>query len=293
MSEDLSQGASEIQTLLGERQRLQEWLARLEGATDAPAKVRQRVRADYEGRLTELVARLRGFSTTLSTSLTELQGRLRELQSNHDDVEEERAEAALRHAVGEYSDQDWQRVDVQCRTRLEGLAQEIGTLSDEIARLEDVLRQITPSAPPRSVPLAVEVIDSEPVTLQPQPQDPGREPTAVHDPDQGHELAAAQDQSRGRPVEAPRFTPRSSEPRSRERGRTIRFPQQPRPPEPPGGVDEMTFLKSVALDSSDAEEAQARQKGSAAKTLKCTDCGAMNRPTEWYCERCGAELAAL
>lgn len=30
-----------------------------------------------------------------------------------------------------------------------------------------------------------------------------------------------------------------------------------------------------------------------AKTLKCTECGAMNYPTEWYCERCGAELAAL
>ena len=29
------------------------------------------------------------------------------------------------------------------------------------------------------------------------------------------------------------------------------------------------------------------------KTLKCAECGAMNYPTEWYCERCGAELAAL
>jgi hypothetical protein len=29
------------------------------------------------------------------------------------------------------------------------------------------------------------------------------------------------------------------------------------------------------------------------KTLKCSDCGAMNYPTEWYCERCGAELASL
>lgn len=29
------------------------------------------------------------------------------------------------------------------------------------------------------------------------------------------------------------------------------------------------------------------------KTLKCTDCGSMNYPTEWYCERCGAELSAL
>ena len=33
--------------------------------------------------------------------------------------------------------------------------------------------------------------------------------------------------------------------------------------------------------------------GEAAKTLKCGECGAMNYPTEWYCERCGAELASL
>jgi hypothetical protein len=31
----------------------------------------------------------------------------------------------------------------------------------------------------------------------------------------------------------------------------------------------------------------------AAKSLKCGECGALNYPTEWYCERCGAELASL
>jgi hypothetical protein len=29
------------------------------------------------------------------------------------------------------------------------------------------------------------------------------------------------------------------------------------------------------------------------KTLKCQECGSMNYPTEWYCERCGGELAAM
>ena len=33
--------------------------------------------------------------------------------------------------------------------------------------------------------------------------------------------------------------------------------------------------------------------GQAEKTLRCADCGTMNLPTEWYCEHCGAELAAL
>jgi hypothetical protein len=38
-------------------------------------------------------------------------------------------------------------------------------------------------------------------------------------------------------------------------------------------------------------------KGSGApsdlKTLKCRECGSMNDPSEWYCERCGAELSAI
>lgn len=29
------------------------------------------------------------------------------------------------------------------------------------------------------------------------------------------------------------------------------------------------------------------------KSLKCGECGGLNYPTEWYCERCGAELASL
>ena len=29
------------------------------------------------------------------------------------------------------------------------------------------------------------------------------------------------------------------------------------------------------------------------KSLKCSECGSMNYPTEWYCERCGGELAAM
>ncbi len=47
----------------------------------------------------------------------------------------------------------------------------------------------------------------------------------------------------------------------------------------------------------EADSVLSRSTGSAgvdgAKTLKCGECGAMNYPTEWYCERCGAELASL
>ena len=85
-------------------------------------------------------------------------------------------------------------------------------------------------------------------------------------------------------------------------------------------VDELAFLKSVTEDEKGGapsarrasgaqfqpvEPTPARSNPPAAaapveareqepnKTLKCQECGTMNLPTEWYCEQCGAELAAL
>jgi hypothetical protein len=90
---------------------------------------------------------------------------------------------------------------------------------------------------------------------------------------------------------------------------------QAEPAAPPG--DELAFLKSVAEDDSrparrpsnpgmtsptatsapPAVQTAAPSVGKAAagvaKTLKCGECGTLNRPTEWYCERCGAELAGV
>ena len=92
-------------------------------------------------------------------------------------------------------------------------------------------------------------------------------------------------------------------------------------------IDELAFLKSVTEDDKrgiaspgpnpgqrrasgaqfqPAEPAGSRQAPAPApaaspvsddpepvRTLKCRECGTMNLPTEWYCESCGAELAAL
>lgn len=60
--------------------------------------------------------------------------------------------------------------------------------------------------------------------------------------------------------------------------------EPPAPPPPP--VEEARPAPSPTQDS-----VKDRQSGQ--KTLKCGECGTLNRPTEWYCERCGAELAAL
>jgi len=330
MSDAGPDSTQEIDSLLADRQRLRGWLERLDSAQDrAPAQVKTRVRADYEGRLAEVVARLRGYSSAITSSLETLRSQRAAYESQRSDVEEIRAEAALRHDVGEYTDEEWQRLDGDAGQNVGGLTSEIDRLTGEVNRLDEVLAQVSPPEPPRREPpaprpvrevrseerLDIHVLEPEEVTLTAR----GKHSTddnqnvVTLDPDTLDDMEAIRpESSRPTPPEAPRFTPKGgAEPRpaGRERGpaRTIRFPTQQQPPATEASaqaVDEMTFLKSVTLDSpASRERAAADQRPSAAsararspnasKTLKCAECGSMNKPTEWYCERCGAELAAL
>lgn len=58
------------------------------------------------------------------------------------------------------------------------------------------------------------------------------------------------------------------------------------------GFDDLAFLRSV-VDPTASAAAAPIASGDQQKTLRCTECGTMNFPTEWYCERCGGELAAF
>lgn len=327
MTDVSPEATAEIELLLADRQRLQGWLDRLEGASNrAPATVRNRVRADYEGRLSEVVVRLRGFSTALLASLETLRSGRAAHEAQRAEVEEVRAEAGLRHDVGEYTDEEWGRLEGDAKQNVAALTGEIDRLSAEIHRLDEVLAQVSPELPPpprrelshrpardsrTEERLDIQVIDRENLALSSRAPAGGDEEGVVQiAPEHLDDIEPIRPEpSRAAPVEAPRFTPKpSAEPRSgRERGpaRTIRFPSQSTPAEPPSGqaVDEMTFLKSVTLDSPASRERSAAEQRpnpstrarspNASKTLKCAECGSMNRPTEWYCERCGAELAAL
>ena len=91
-----------------------------------------------------------------------------------------------------------------------------------------------------------------------------------------------------------------------------RAPAPPRSPDKrKTPMDELAFLKSVTDDDKNAPsprrasgaqyqveedvapEAPIDENAPVEKTLKCRECGTMNVATEWYCENCGAELAAL
>jgi hypothetical protein len=321
MNELRAHDVEEIEGLLATRQQLMGWIGRLEAAgARAPESVRAKVRADYRARLANVVDQLRTHADLIASSLEGLLAQSRQFRQSRAEQLNIRSEAELRHAVGEYSDEQWQQVDEETSGKIASFDLELERLTTEIHRLEEVQSLIAPQAPsaevvperkPRPEPDLVVTHDAEiPAMITGDPLTPSEPPT----------LSLVRDEPPQPRPEAPRFVPRAGAPKPRESGsRAIPFPQAPAaapvqaPVQAPAAStpapqDELAFLRSVGIDpappavhpvtgvpasalgSVDRED---RPGQTAARTLKCGECGSMNRPTEWYCERCGAELAAL
>jgi outer membrane biosynthesis protein TonB len=273
-----------IEALLEQRAQYEQWLAKLESAANkAPEAVRRKVRADYEVRLRGVIERLRGHAATIAEELQRHQASQGELDAHRRDAEEELAEAEVRHTVGEFSDDDWRRISEESERKLSGLREQLKSVGGEIARLVEVQSLIAaPTKPAAPAP-------------PPQEQVIERSPPPPPPPPPADRVAEAP---------AQRATPRPTPTPSR------------RESEPAGAVDELAFLKSVADEPKPAASRRPSNPGAGApqgsravetapaptgkagasgvaKTLKCGECGTLNRPTEWYCERCGAELAGI
>lgn len=298
---DTDSPLAQVDHLLQQREQYEQWLARLDGTgAKAPDAVRQKVRSDYQARLDAVLVELRSHASSVENALSGHSESLASLEARQTDIQERLAEAEIRHAVGEYTDDEWGAVGAEAEAALDEIGRRIGAEQGEITRLSAVLHLVAKPAAPAA------------------PQAPTlRIPTPMPGP------SAPEAEAPAAPVSgAPRFVPKTPGAMPRAGGAV---PPQPRAAAP---VDELAFLKSVtgeqqvprkappkkmsdsgpmraidvaqeppavAVDSEngDASPAARPGTGSNAKTLKCGECGTLNRPTEWYCERCGAELAAL
>jgi hypothetical protein len=316
---DQSHNITEIEGLLGVRQQITSWLDRLDAAgSRAPESVRTKVRADYRARLGQVVAQLGTHADLIASTLEGLRAQAKHYLQSRSEEYEIRSEAELRHTVGEYTDDEWQLVELESSGKIEGFDHELTRLASEIGRLEEVQALIMP-APARAAtaPAAQATPEREEIHVT-HGLDMEMPPMLDQEPLSGEQpaLTLVRDQVTPAPPrpEAPRFVPRPGSPKPRESApaRAIPFPTAPQQATQATqtGVptDELAFLRSVTLDSAPAsarpashpatpaptpQDKEDRASQTVARTLKCGECGSLNRPTEWYCERCGAELAAL
>ena len=287
MAKASARSTAEIQRLLEEKLRIEQWLDRLRTTADkTPQHVRDRVSNDYRNRLEGVIAQLQSYQDELASALRSQLGEREELREQEAQAAERLAEAELRHAVGEYDETRWTEIRteileslVQVRDSLEGVEGEIKTLEGVVSLLE----------PGRG---AVGAFGDDEV--ESAPREPARRSSG----------SAGRVSGPTRRVSGATDEVDAGDAEEGEEGQTDAF-------------DELAFLKSVTSETDAPRRAAFRNsdesrdvsleadsvksatggersaRSSAKKTLKCVECGTMNLPTEWYCERCGAELAAL
>jgi hypothetical protein len=162
---------STVHELIEQRERLRGWIAKLEEVrTDAPSRVAERVRGDYE-------ARLQGVTGELGTHREELE---RDLAARRDDLgaaEERRVSVAealdevrLRHMIGELDDRAWDEQRPELEREVEQAEQVLATARAEVEELSHLLEEIrgaeeeaAPEAEPEpELPAAAPAAESEP-----------------------------------------------------------------------------------------------------------------------------------
>ena len=300
MAKAPNKSTAAIQRLLEERRQYEAWIARIDAAGGAaPSSVRSRVRSDYEARLNAVTEELKVHAEAARLMAAQRREVRRDLQAKETAAAERLAEAELRHAVGEYDESQWTQVHKESLAELVSVREELGAVEEDIAQLEELERLVKTRPAAAAPPTAVPPPPAPPVAAgantgalprvgpPPRPQAPAATPTTARD---------------GQKNDAQR------------------------PPEKPAMIDELAFLKSVTDDDKrgigspgpapsirrsgaqfqPVEPASARPASTPlaatpsnndepepVRTLKCRECGTMNLPTEWYCESCGAELAAL
>ena len=271
--------ASNVASLMAERARFESWLAALEARRDStPAHIYQRVHGDYALRLQKVVDQLLSHMSDIEAAAKTLAERLGELERAEGKHRDERSEAELRASVGELSADAYDEILRRTDEATASIALERTQASVELTRLREVLALNAPKtgATPRdAMTREARTPAAPPPTPKPTPSRPDSGSVGF---DELEFLKSVVD-SRGRPVNpTPSAGQAASEAQSNPFG--LGLPSEPASPHMPRQSTQVpSFLKDVPSEQ--------------VKTLKCQECSTMNYPTEWYCERCGAELAAL
>jgi hypothetical protein len=318
---DSSGDLAAVEQLLAEGDAIRGWLTRLDQAQPAtgPAGVRERVRTDYQRRLDQITAGLSAHSEVVESRLRADRQEHAELLARANDTRDALAEAELRHAVGEFDADRFEGEQRRFTSDIETFDLALGAAAERIARLEEVqaVAQRAPRPPVIEVEFdapsetAVPEVHNIPIgELAPDAEDalavfeesagggsvPGTS-TSGHGPLSFRPSGASPESAR-HPVAPP------TRPRAFDSATPLGIPAADIPPRfvrpgerfpapsasPPPVVDARSDVAPVAVPDTANPDAGG---ASAGRTLRCGECGAMNRPLEWYCEKCGAELTAV
>jgi hypothetical protein len=306
MSKAKTNALDALRALIAERQQYEQWMSTLEAKREGtPEHVFERVQGDYRGRLDRVVSEIRGHAEELQLSISTLSARLVEVAREEDARREGLQEAELRAAVGEYEPAQWDEIKSEAESALEKIAADRVALDSQLSELRSIqkLSEMGPggmleeSASPVQGP-PDKPVESPAPSIEPQPRAVEKEIApmmAESSPgiSTGHRsgtAAAPQDRPAAEPPAA-----RAAEPLAASAPQAD-VPLDSLAAAATAAAGAASKPRSMKSPTGGTQAVRARSEGArpdSMKTLKCPECGTANYPTEWYCERCGGELATM
>jgi len=290
-----------IAALMAEQAKYETFLRELDyGDAAKPAHVVAKVRADYTAKLTDAVDRLRASRELLTSHAAALATKLQKLEESERQIVDEHAEAEVRKQVGELSESDWELSSKKAESHLMHIKQEQQLTAADINRIREIISGVS-ATDLLAKPVAVdELAFLKSVVGAGLEQDPTAQPAAPP--------ASVMKPTAPRPVAPPPPPPppppATPPPPPPARESLIEVEPMLLQDAPPGTSPPTAARKPVARPAPDDAPPganvpeggiQLKSQGATAqaKTLKCAECGTLNTLSEWYCERCGAELTQL
>lgn len=290
-----------------ERQKYEEWLDDLEAKKDStPPKVFERVRQDYLTRLQEVMEKLSEHTSLLEEHGRTLAAKLRELEMAEESITEQQAEAALRKQVGEITPAEWESSSKKAQKELNKIRENQEEISEELERIRDLLGdeeeeeeeevQVKPAKKGKDfneLEFLTKVVGSNAPTPDSVPARPRTTPrgspvTRSSGPSPKTATPTSTPVAPAAPQSPPVAPPPSAAP--------ITSVSAPTPAPATAAASTTGPSPEAARGPTEAPSPSQPRKSMMAeqpKTLKCGECGTMNYPSEWYCERCGAELTIV
>ncbi|MGQ0538354.1 MAG: hypothetical protein ACT4R6_05355 [Gemmatimonadaceae bacterium] len=271
-----------LSALLEERKQYETWIAHIDARRGTVAShVLDRVRGDYAGRLAQVTEQLMVRVPELRGNAEELASRLSSLEREESDRRDERTEYELRAAVGEFTPDVAQSAFARCDEAIARLGAERHAVDAELGRLRILLAAVDNagvSATPPSTARLPQPGAAELVRQRPPLEELAFLKSVVAD----RRLTPAQG---GSPnvVPSPAVMPQPA----------TQAPSLQRRAPVPDEIAAPSTVSAGALTPSGVPAFLKDMPTEQVKTLRCQECGTMNYPTEWYCERCGGELAAM
>ena len=146
MTDARTKQIQEIEGLLAERRKYEQWLVQLDARKEStPSHVFVKVHADYAARLADAQEKLSSETGAVQALARELEDSLAKQEREIAARTDERAEAELRASVGEFAGKEWEKLRGKLDSAITDLSGERDALQRELDTLRALLTEAEPS----------------------------------------------------------------------------------------------------------------------------------------------------